>query len=52
MAGVRRRELDRARQLFEEAYRPVQERPTLEVLQEQSGLLGAVGNLEKRAERI
>jgi len=52
MAEVRRRELDRARQLFEEAYRPVRERPTLTVLQEQSGLLSAVENLEKRAERI
>lgn len=52
MSEVKRRELDCARQLYQQAYRPVQELPTLPRLQEQSGLLSAAENLEKRAERI
>ncbi|MFH5823383.1 hypothetical protein [Georgenia sp. AZ-5] len=52
MVLVKRRELDRARLLYQEAYRRVQHEPTLEMLQQQSGLLGAAEALEKRAERI
>jgi hypothetical protein len=52
MSAVRDHELRRARRLYEEAYRPVQEHSTLQRLQEQSGLLSAADNLERRAERI
>jgi hypothetical protein len=52
MAAVKRREVERARSLYIEAYRDVRDRPTLEVLQRQSGLLEATEALEKRAERI
>ncbi|WP_189671045.1 hypothetical protein [Promicromonospora soli] len=52
MVTLKRRELDRARSLYEEAYRPLGQSPTLEVLQQQTGLLNAAENLEKRAERI
>jgi hypothetical protein len=52
MVTLKRRELDRARGLYEEAYRPVRQSPTLEVLQQQVGLLNAAESLEKRAERI
>lgn len=52
MVSVRDRELDRARALYEQAYRPVREQPTLEVLQQQVGSLNAAEALEKRAERI
>ncbi len=52
MVTLKRRELDRARRLYEEAYRPVGQSPTLDVLQQQVGLLNAAESLEKRAERI
>lgn len=52
MVTLKLRELDRARSLYEEAYRPLAQSPTLEVLQEQVGLLNAAESLEKRAERI
>lgn len=52
MAAIKDRELDRARNLYERAYRPVQQQPSLEVLQQQVGLLNAAESLEKRAERI
>jgi hypothetical protein len=52
MSDIRDHELRRARELYEEAYRPVQGTTTLQALQEQSGLLNAAESLEKRAERI
>jgi hypothetical protein len=52
MAAVKQRELDRAGQLYMQAYQKVRDQPTLEVLQGQVGLLNAAEALEKRAERI
>ncbi len=52
MVRVRQREVDRALALYHEAYRHVQTEPTLTVLQEQAGVLGAAEALERRAERI
>lgn len=52
MAALRRRELDDAGALYREAYRPVQHQPTLDLLDQQTSLLNAAENLEKRAERI
>jgi hypothetical protein len=52
MVAVKQRELERARDLYRQAYQPVRDEPTLEVLQRQAGLLSAAEALEKRAERI
>jgi hypothetical protein len=52
MVAVKQRELERARDLYRQAYQPVRDDPTLEVLQRQVGLLNAAEALEKRAERI
>ena len=52
MAAVRQSEVERARSLYVRAYAVVQDQPTLEVLERQSGLLEAAEALEKRAERI
>jgi hypothetical protein len=52
MAAVKEREVDRARGLYIQAYGVVRDRPTLEVLERQGGLLKAAEELEKRAERI
>lgn len=52
MAMIKHREVDRARNLYRQAYQRVQGEPTLEVLQEQTALLNAAEALEKRAERI
>lgn len=52
MIAVKQRELDRARELYMQAYEQVRESPTLEELQQQAGLLSAAEALEKRAERI
>jgi hypothetical protein len=52
MVAVKQRELQRALDLYGQAYQPVRDEPTLEVLQRQAGLLKAAEALEKRAERI
>jgi hypothetical protein len=52
MVAAKQRELERARDLYGHAYQPVRDEPTLEVLQQQAGLLSAAEALEKRAERI
>jgi hypothetical protein len=52
MMAIKERELDRALTLYQEAYQQVQEKASLEVLQQQVGLLNAAESLEKRAERI
>jgi len=52
MATVRQREIDRATTLYQQAYERLDGQPTLEVLQQQVGLLNAAEALEKRAERI
>lgn len=52
MATIKHREIARASQLYEQAYAPVHEDPTLRLLDEQAALLNAAENLEKRAERI
>lgn len=52
MIAIKKRELDRARELYMQAYEQVRDSPTLEELQQQAGLLGAAEALEKRAERI
>ena len=52
MIAVKQRELERARELYMQAYEQVRESPTLEELQQQAGLLSAAEALEKRAERI
>jgi hypothetical protein len=52
MHKVRQHELDTALGLYEQAYQQVQERPTLEALEQNVGLLNAAESLEKRAERI
>lgn len=52
MIAIKQRELDRARELYMQAYEQVRDSPTLEELQQQAGLLGAAEALEKRAERI
>jgi hypothetical protein len=41
MMAVKQRELERARNLCSQAYQPVREEPTLEMLQRQAGLLSA-----------
>jgi hypothetical protein len=52
MTAIKHRELQRAVFLYSQAYAKVDENPTLDVLEEQSPLLNAAENLEKRAERI
>jgi len=52
MAAAKRRELDRVRDLYRQAYQPIADEPTLPVLERQAGLLSAAEALEKRAERI
>ena len=52
MTSIKHRELHRAASLYSQAYEKVQENPTLEVLEQQTPLLNAAENLEKRAERI
>jgi hypothetical protein len=52
MMAVKQRELERARDLYSQAYQPVRDDPRLEVLQRQVSLLNAADALEKRAERI
>ena len=52
MAAVKVHEVALARRLYEEAYRPVREQPTLEQLQRHVGALNAAEALEKRVERI
>jgi hypothetical protein len=52
MTAVKQRELERAVDLYRQAYEPVRDEPTLEVLQRQTALLSAAEALEKRAERI
>jgi hypothetical protein len=52
MLAAKQRELEWARYLYGEAFKPLQEERTLEVLQRQSSSLSAAEALEKRAERI
>jgi hypothetical protein len=52
MVAVKQRELRVAVDLYRQAYRPVRDEPTLEVLERQVGLMNAAEALEKRAERI
>jgi hypothetical protein len=52
MVTVKQRELQRALDLYRLAYEPVRDEPSLDVLQQQAGLLSAAEALEKRAERI
>ncbi len=52
MVEVKRGELAIARDLYEQAYKPVHEARTLEALEEQRSLLGAADALEKRAAAI
>jgi hypothetical protein len=52
MAAVKQREISRALALYQEAYRELRDRPSLDVLQQQAGLLKAAEDLEKRAEHI
>lgn len=52
MAAIKHTELDRARALYQQAYQPLQQQPTLERLQQQVAALNAAEALEKRAERI
>jgi hypothetical protein len=52
MVAAKQRELERALDLYRQAYQPVHEEPTLAVLQRQAGPLSAAEALEKRAERI
>jgi hypothetical protein len=52
MVAVKQLELERARDLYMQAYQQVRNEPTLAVLERQVGLLNAAEALEKRAERI
>jgi hypothetical protein len=52
MAAVKQREISRALTLYQDAYRELRDRPSLEVLQQQAALLKAAEDLEKRAEHI
>jgi hypothetical protein len=52
MRTIKQLELNRAAALYQEAYRRLSDQPTLEVLEQQMGVLNAAENLEKRAERI
>jgi hypothetical protein len=52
MLTVKRVELERARDLYAQAYEPVHAAPTLDVLERQRNLLSAADVLEKRATAI
>jgi hypothetical protein len=52
MVATKQRELALALDLYMQAYRPIRDQPSLEMLQRQAGLLKAAEDLEKRAERI
>lgn len=52
MVDVKEEELRIARELYADAYRPVRELRTAEVLEQQRNLLGAADGLEKRAQAI
>jgi hypothetical protein len=52
MVEVKMGELEIGRELYEQAYTPVHEARTLDVLEEQRSLLGAADALEKRANAI
>ena len=52
MVEVKASELAIARELYAQAYEPVRTARTLEVLERQTGLLGAADSLEKRAHAI
>jgi len=52
MTAIKHRQLRRAVLLYSQAYAKVDANPTLDVLEEQTPLLNATENLEKRAERI
>jgi hypothetical protein len=52
MEAVKNQGLAHARELYQQAYRPLGEKPTLAVLDANANLLRAAGDLEQRAERI
>lgn len=52
MVAVKERERTQATDLYRQAYREFRAAPTLGILQQHAGLLGAAENLERRAERI
>lgn len=52
MVEIKTEELELARGLYAQAYAPVRESPTLEMLERQRNLLGAADALEKRAKAI
>jgi hypothetical protein len=52
MVEVKAEEVALARELYAQAYEPVRESPTLEVLEQQRNLLAAADALEKRARAI
>jgi hypothetical protein len=52
MRAVKRRQAERARELYAAAYAPLRLSPTLETLQRQAPLLGAAEALERRADTI
>jgi hypothetical protein len=52
MAAVKQQEISRALRLYQEAYRDLRDRPSLEALERQAALLKAAEDLEKRAEHI
>ncbi len=52
MVAIKRSELDRALDLYREAYERVREGPLVEVLEQHASALSAAEAMEKRAERI
>lgn len=52
MVAIKQRALERALDLYRQAYQPVWAEPTLDMLERQAGLLKAAEDLERRAERI
>jgi hypothetical protein len=52
MVEVKNDELELARDLYAEAYRPLRDTPTTETLEQQRNLLSAADGLEKRAQAI
>jgi hypothetical protein len=52
MVKVKNEELKLARDLYTEAYRPLRDTPTTELLEQQRNLLSAADGLEKRAQTI
>jgi hypothetical protein len=52
MVELKSRELSLARDLYQEAYRPVHDARSLDALEKQRSLLGAADALEKRADAI